>query len=103
MREHYAEHDATDSLVNFHAQKKKVRNGGEEKKMAETKSKRDEISHLSSLNVNSIETVNDGVTSETIQPTPIFVCCVLLSVGFSARVGPFLLSWHIDRRRNESI
>ncbi len=51
--------------------------------MAETKSKRDEISHLSSLNVNSIETVNDGVTSETIQPTPIFdfflfvVCCRL--------------------------
>lgn len=73
MREHYAEHDATDSLVNFHAQKKKLGTEGGQKKMAETKSKRDEISHLSSLNVNSIETVNDGVTSETIQPTPIFV------------------------------
>lgn len=64
----------TASLISTH--RKKVRGnsqGGEGTKMAETKSKRDEISHLSSLNVNSIETVNDGVTSETIQPTPIFV------------------------------
>lgn len=75
--------------------KVRLRNGSRQKKKSLKRNQR-ERRNLSSLNVNSIETVNDGVAYETIQERPRFLL-------FSARVGPFLLSWHIDRVRNESI